>query len=88
MVLNPDKCSFILLGVDNELQTNLVCGNETLKSGKQEKVLGVTINNKLNFAMHLWNITKNANIKFDALTRVQRYMTTDKKTYILFFVKS
>ena len=53
MVLNPDKCSFILLGVDNELQTNLVCGNETLKSGKQEKVLGVTINNKLNLATHL-----------------------------------
>ena len=85
MVLNPDKCSFILLGVDNELQTNLVCGNGTLKSGKQEKVLGVTINNKLNFATHLWNITKNANIKFDALTRVQRYMTTDKKNvYSLF----
>ena len=85
MVLNADKCSFILLGVDNELQTNLVCGNETLKSGKQEKVLGVTINNKLNLATHLWNITKNANIKFDALTRVQRYMTTDKKNvYSLF----
>ena len=29
MVLNPDKCSFMLLGVDNELQTNLVCWNET-----------------------------------------------------------
>ena len=40
MVLNPDKCFFMLLGVDNELQTNLVCGNETLKNSKQEKVLG------------------------------------------------
>ena len=40
MVLNPDKCSFMLLGVDDELQTNLVCGNETLKNSKQEKVLG------------------------------------------------
>ena len=40
MVLNPDKCFFMLLGVDNELQTNLVCGNETLKNIKQEKVLG------------------------------------------------
>ena len=89
MVLNPDKCSFILLGVDNELQTNLVCGNETLKSGKQEKVLGVTINNKLNFATHLSNITKNANIKFNALTRVQKYMTTDKKKRIFSsFIKS
>ena len=79
MVLNPDKCSFILLGVDNELQTNLVCGNETLKSGKQEKVLGVTINNKLNFATHISNITKNANINFNALTRVQKYVSTDQK---------
>ena len=53
IVLNPDKCSFMLLGVDNELQTNLVCANETLKNSKQEKVLGVTIDNKLNFATHL-----------------------------------
>ena len=67
MVLNPDKCSFMLLGVDDELQTNLVCGNKTLKNSKQEKVLGVTIDNKLNFAKHLSNITKKANIKFIAL---------------------
>ena len=36
MVLNPDKCSFMLLGVDDELQTKLVCGNETLKNSKQK----------------------------------------------------
>ena len=72
MVLNPDKCSFMLLGVDDEFQTNLVCGNKTLKNSKQEKVLGVNIDNKLNFATHISNITKNANIKFNALTRVQK----------------
>ena len=84
MVLNPNKCSFMLFGVDDELQTNLVCGNETLKNNK--KGLGVTFDNKLNFETHLSNITKNANIKFNALTRVQKYMTTDKKNaYILFF---
>ena len=69
--------SFILLGVDDELQTNLVCGNETLENSKQEKVLGVTIDNKLNFATHLLNITKNATTKFNALTRVRKCMTTD-----------
>ena len=47
MVLNPDKCSFMLLGVDDSLQTNLVCGDEILKNKKQEKVLGVTLDNKL-----------------------------------------
>ena len=72
MVINPDKCSFMLLGVDDELQTSLVCGNETLKNSKQEKVPVVFIENKLNFATHLSNITKNANIKFNARARVQK----------------
>ena len=75
MILNSDKCSFILLGVDDSLQTNLVCGDEILKNTKQEKVLGVTLDNKLNFATHLLNITKNTNKEFNALTRVQKYMT-------------
>ena len=66
MVLNPDKCCFTLLGVDDELRTNLVSGDETLKNSKVEKVLGIIIDNKLNFATHLLNITKNANIKFNA----------------------
>ena len=85
MVPNPDKCSFMLLGVDDELQTNLVCGNETLKNSEEEKVLGVTIHNKLNFATHLSNIIQGANIKFKALTRVQQqHDCRSKKTYILF----
>ena len=40
-----------------------------LQNSKQEKVVNVTIDNKLNFATHLVNITKNANGKFNALTR-------------------
>ena len=50
----------MLLGVDDDLQTNLVRGNEALKNSKQEKALGVTIDNKISFATYLSNITKNA----------------------------
>ena len=75
MVLNPEKCSFMLLSVDDEL----VCRNETLKNNKQEKVLGIIIVNKLNFVIHLLNITKNFHSKFNALTRVQKYMSTGQK---------
>ena len=57
----------MLLGVDDPLQINLVCGDQILEKTMQEKVLGVTLDNKLNFATHLLNITKNAN-KFNALT--------------------
>ena len=70
----------MLLGVDESLQTNLVCGDEILKNTKQEKVLGVALDKKLNFATQLLNITKNANKKFNALTRVQNYMTADQKS--------
>ena len=80
MVLNTYKCSFMLLGVDDSLQTNLVCGDKILKNTKQEKVLGVKLDNKLNFATSLLNITKNASKKCHALTRVQTYMTTDQKS--------
>ena len=82
MVLNPDKCSFILLGVDDSLKAKLVCSDEVLKSTKQEKVLGVTLDNKLNFDTHLLNINKNANKKFNTLTRVQNDMNTDQKKLI------
>ena len=56
MLLNPDESSFMLLRVDDELQTNLVRGNETFKNSKQAKVEAATIENKLNFATHLVNI--------------------------------
>ena len=67
MVLNPEKCLFMFSGVDDSLQTNLVCGDKILKNTIQKKRLGVTLGNKLNFATHLLNINKNAK-KFNALT--------------------
>ena len=80
MVPNPGKCSFMLLGVDDSLQTNLACDNEIFKKIKQENVLGVTLANKLNFAIYLPNITKNRNKKFNVLTQAQKNMTTDQES--------
>ena len=60
-----------ILGVNDSLQNNLVCSHEILKNIKQKKVLRVTLDNILNSATHLLNITKNANKKFNALTQVQ-----------------
>ena len=58
----------MLLGVDNPLQKpTWYVVIKFLKKKIREKLLGVTLNNKFNFATHLLNITKNAN-KFNALT--------------------
>ena len=35
MVLKPDKCSFMLLGVDSLLKTNLVRGYKILKNSEK-----------------------------------------------------
>ena len=37
IVRNPGKRSFMLLGVDDPLQTNLVCGDQILEKTTQEK---------------------------------------------------
>ena len=88
MVPNPEKCSFMLLGVDNSLQANLVCGDEILQNKKQERMLGVTLENELNFATHSLNITENTNEKFNGLTRVQKYGTADQKNIFSSFIES
>ena len=62
----------MLLDVDRKLQADLICGNEILKNSKQENVLSVTIENKLNLATNLVNTTKRSKKKFNALTRVQK----------------
>ena len=46
----------MLLGVEDLLQAHLVCGDEILKNTKQDR-LGVTLDNKLNFATNLLSIT-------------------------------
>ena len=81
MIPNPGKCSFMLLGFDDSLQTNLACDNEIFKKIKQENVLGVTLANKLNFAIYLPNITKNRNKKFNVLTQAQKNMTDQESLY-------
>ena len=35
MVLNPDKCSFMLFGVKDELQIDVISNNITIKNRKE-----------------------------------------------------
>ena len=82
MVLNPDKCFLMLFAVKDELQTDLVSNNVTIRNSKDEKVLGITFDIKLEFSSHLTSITKKASIKLNAFTREQKYMTPEQKTFL------
>ena len=75
--INPDQCSFMILGVKNELQTDFASNNFTIKNSKEENVLEITFDNKLNISTHLTSSTKQANIKLNALNRVQKCMAPE-----------
>ena len=63
--------------------------NVVIKNSAEEKILGITIDNKLNFKSHIINIYTVANLKLSALFRISNYVDSDKcKLSVSAFVKS
>ena len=83
MVLNPGKCHFMLFGVKENEQFDLICNDITLKHSSHEKILSVAIDNKLSFDEHIINIWKTANKKLNALSRINHYMKQNQNEILL-----
>ena len=49
MVLNPGKYHFMLFGIKENEQFDLICNDISLKYSSHEKMFGVTTDNKLSF---------------------------------------
>ena len=79
MVLNPGKCHFMLFGVKQNEQLDLMYNDIALKHSKHEKFLNEIIDNKLSFDEHIINICKTANKKLNALNRTNHYMKQNQK---------
>ena len=84
MKSNTDKCHLIIV---NNQDNNIKIGNDIITSKISVKLLGVMIDNKLNFNEHVDNICKKANNKLHALARIAKYLNPDKlrilmKTFI------
>ena len=52
MVLNPDKCHYIVIGDDGPTQKITLINNEIV-SFNEEKLLGILLDSKLNFDSHI-----------------------------------
>ena len=64
----------MLFGVKENEEFDLICNDIALKHNSQEKILGVTIDNKLSFDEHIINIGKTANKKLNTVSRINRYI--------------
>ena len=71
----------ILNDSDENLSINV--GQYVVQNSQNEKLLCVTIDNKLTFKDHVEGLCKKASKKLHALTRVSRYMNTAKKRVIM-----
>ena len=74
--MNADKCKLLVTNHDNDVHINI--DGKTIYGNTSVKLLGVTIDNNLNFSEHVSNICKKAGQKLHALRRVSHLMNKTK----------
>jgi len=80
MKSNDDKCHLIICNQEN---VSVTLGNEKISESDSVKLLGVTIDKKLNFTEHVSELCKKGNQKLHALARVSKYLDGRKLKLIM-----
>ena len=90
MIVNPDKFQAMILSSDEkDKKFQLNINNSTISSDDSITLLGIEIDNKLNFKNHVSTICKKANRQLNAIGRIQNYVgKKEKETIINTFVYS
>ena len=73
---NPDKCKLIVSNHEKDIA--IIINNEVIECSKSVKLLGITIDSKLEFKEHLTKLCKKVSSKLHALARISSYMCKDK----------
>ena len=85
--MNADKCKLLVTKADENV--SLKVDGHLIKGNKSVKLLGVKIDNQLDFNDHVSMIYKKASLKLHALARVSQFMNKDKlKVLMKAFIQS
>ena len=80
---NYDKYNLMLLGRENKnddgSSISVKIDNEIITSSSNLKLLGVTLDDELNYSTHISDIYKKASKKVDVLVRLRNLITTEAK---------
>ena len=82
MVLNIGKCHFMCLGKNTENET-FIFKDTIMNNSKEEKILGVTIDNRLTFRSHITELCKKASQKKRFCQEYQTNLMILKKIFFL-----
>ena len=91
MIVNPKKFQAIIINRQNRSNHNccLTINNIEIKSKESVTLLGIEIDNKLNFEKHVSTICKKANNQLNAISRIGTVIgQKDKEILINYFVYS
>ena len=91
MIVNPKKFRAIIKNRENRSNHNhcLIINNAEIKSKESVTLLGIEIDNKLNFKKHVSTICKRANSHLNTINRIgQDLGQKEKEILINFFVYS
>ena len=83
MEANPDKFQSIILGRKRDMLIPISVQNDIIMPTSSIKVLGVTLDDRLKFDVHISNICKSASRQINALKRLSRYL--DEKSRVLIY---
>ena len=80
MIVNPDKFQAMVLGRHKQKETiNLTINGAEIKGQNSVTLLGVEIDNELNFNNHKTNICNKAGNKINVLSRIQSFLGQKEK---------
>ena len=85
-IVNPEKFQAILLDKKNSdlhLNENIIIDKENIKVVSNVKILGVHIDSKLNFNLHIYIICKSVSNQLNALARLKRYLGYEERSVLV-----
>ena len=85
MVVNPDKFQAIILDKPKIDYTDehITVNNQQINVVSSVKLLGLQLDDKLNFNLHISNICKSAANQLNALIRLKKFMNSEEKKILI-----
>ena len=75
MIVNPDKFQFMIISTNKDHNNKSLRINDVeITPEPSVKLLGLEIDNKLNFEKHISNLCNKASNQLNAICRLQPYM--------------
>ena len=85
MMVNPGKFQTIIIDKKKKCHTNetMKIGDKIIKASSSVKLLGVQIDDQLNFNLHISNICRSAANQLNSMIRLKRFLAFEEKKTLI-----